>query len=425
MSNKIVDISGLERFFDNIKNYISGILSNKVDKVQGKDLSTEDFTTELKSKLSQVNILAEDAKTTIDDINKDTYIKYVVQSLTDTQKEQVRKNIGVNNKQDKLVSGTSIKTINGTSILGSGDITITADLSEYAKKTELSSVATSGSYNDLTNKPTIPSAVSESTVTNWGFTKNTGTVTGIKMNGSSKGTSGIIDLGTVITSHQDISGKQDVISDLATIRSNASKGATAVQPSTLATVATSGSYNDLTNKPTIPSAVTESTVTNWGFTKNAGTVTGIKMNGSSKGTSGIIDLGTVITSHQDISGKQDTLVSGNNIKTINGTSILGSGNIISGYKTVQHISESTISLSPNIYYIKDNSSSTLTITFNAAENNTIMNEYFIKFNTASSGTSVSLPNTIKWVDGQIPEFENDCTYQISVIDDLGVCVKFI
>lgn len=32
----------------------------------------------------------------------------------------------------------------------------------------------SGNYNDLSNKPTIPSAVTESTVANWGFTKNTG-----------------------------------------------------------------------------------------------------------------------------------------------------------------------------------------------------------------------------------------------------------
>jgi hypothetical protein len=31
---------------------------------------------------------------------------------------------GLNNKQDKLISGTNIKTVNGTSILGSGDITI-------------------------------------------------------------------------------------------------------------------------------------------------------------------------------------------------------------------------------------------------------------------------------------------------------------
>lgn len=55
-------------------------------------------------------------------------------------------------------------------------------------------------------------------------------------------------------------------------------------------------------------AVTESTVLGWGFTKNTGTVTSVavKMNGATKGTvtsSGTIDLGTVITAHQDISGK--------------------------------------------------------------------------------------------------------------------------
>ena len=106
----------------------------------------------------------------------------------------------------------------------------------------------------------------------------------------------------------------------------------------------SGDYNDLSNKPTIPAEVTESTVSNWGFTKNTGTyskpqngipktdlesavqtslgkadtalqsyteqytgtITGITMNGVSKGTSGVVDLGTVITQHQDISGKLDT-----------------------------------------------------------------------------------------------------------------------
>lgn len=38
----------------------------------------------------------------------------------------------------------------------------------------LSAVATSNSYNDLNDKPTIPSEVTESTVSGWGFTKNTG-----------------------------------------------------------------------------------------------------------------------------------------------------------------------------------------------------------------------------------------------------------
>lgn len=49
-----------------------------------------------------------------------------------------------------------------------------------------------------------------------------------------------------------LASKQDTISDLSTIRSGAAAGATAVQPGSLATVATSGSYNDLSNRPTIP-----------------------------------------------------------------------------------------------------------------------------------------------------------------------------
>jgi hypothetical protein len=70
-------------------------------------------------------------------------------------------------------------------------------------------------YAVLADPPTIPAAVTESTVSGWGFTKNTGTVTSVavKMNGATKGTvtgSGTIDLGTVITAHQDISGKANL-----------------------------------------------------------------------------------------------------------------------------------------------------------------------------------------------------------------------
>lgn len=46
--------------------------------------------------------------------------------------------------------------------------------------------------------------------------------------------------------------KQDTVSDLGTIRSGAALGSTAVQPADLATVATTGDYEDLLNKPTIP-----------------------------------------------------------------------------------------------------------------------------------------------------------------------------
>lgn len=56
-----------------------------------------------------------------------------------------------------------------------------------------------------------------------------------------------------------VEGKQDAISDIDSIRSGAEKGATAVQPSELARVATSGDYNDLNNKPAIPTKTSELT----------------------------------------------------------------------------------------------------------------------------------------------------------------------
>lgn len=56
-----------------------------------------------------------------------------------------------------------------------------------------------------------------------------------------------------------------------------------------------------------------------GYTSNTGTITGITMNGASKGTSGVVNLGTVLTAHQDISGKQDKLTAGTNIQINNNT----------------------------------------------------------------------------------------------------------
>lgn len=62
-----------------------------------------------------------------------------------------------------------------------------------------------------------------------------------------------------IASAQTWHNKQDAIADLETIRNGANAGATAVQPNALATVATSGDYNDLSNlpEPAVTQAVIE------------------------------------------------------------------------------------------------------------------------------------------------------------------------
>ena len=71
-----------------------------------------------------------------------------------------------------------------------------------------------------------------------------------------------------LTEHQDISGKQDVIADLATIRANAELGATAIQeiPDTYATKTYVAEQIEGINLPTVPTNVSE-------FTNDAGYLT--------------------------------------------------------------------------------------------------------------------------------------------------------
>jgi hypothetical protein len=146
-----------------------------------------------------------------------------------------------------------------------------------------------------------------------------------------------------------------------------------------------------------------------------------------------VDLGTVITSHQDISGKQDKLVSGTNIKTINGTSILGSGNItISGgssssgnvaYAEVNHgTSDTTFTLTSNTFHVWDEVAE-LTLTL-GEETYGMANEYLFQFASDTTATSLTLPDNIKWANDETPEIEGNYIYQISILKGLATFMKF-
>ncbi len=145
---------------------------------------------------------------------------------------------------------------------------------------DLAAVATSGSYNDLTNKPAIPAAQVQS---DWNATtgvaaiKNKPTIpTKVSQltNDSGFATTTAVNA-KVSTAQGDTNKNKAVITDAsgnittgtvssamitdgtivnADIASNAAIAASKIAG--LAAVATTGSYNDLANKPTIPPAIT-------------------------------------------------------------------------------------------------------------------------------------------------------------------------
>ena len=115
------------------------------------------------------------------------------------------------------------------------------------------------------------------------------------------------------------------------------------------------------------------------------------------------------------------------VKIDNVSKTPSSGVVDLGYinKRLSTSTSSSMTLSPNIYYRNTSTSlSTLTITLGSVSNTNIINEYFVEFTTSSSGTTVSLPSTIKWANGEAPTFEASTTYQISIVNNLGVVTKF-
>lgn len=103
----------------------------------------------------------------------------------------------------------------------------------------------------------------------------------------------------------------------------------------------------------------------------------------------------------------------------------GSDNLKVGDKPLTIVTSNSMSLSPNVYYRNTNTAlSSLTITLNSESDSTILNEYFVEFTTSSSGTTVSLPSNIKWMNEVTPTFEANKMYQISIVNNLGTYCKF-
>jgi hypothetical protein len=300
-------------------------------------------------------------------------------------------------KQDKI---TSSNKLSSSLIDGLG--------AAAAKAVDTAITANSTSTNLPTSK-----AVEDRINAHSGIDK-VGTVTGVKMNGTTKNpSSGVVDIGTVIT---DVSDKQDKITSSNKLAASLVSG--------LATVATSGSYNDLSNKPNIPTVnngkltiqkngtdvatftanqstnvtanitvpIKVSELTNdSGYTTNKGTVTSvsIKMNGASKGTvtsSGTIDLGTVITSHQNISGKLDKTTYEVN-KTINfgqdGALYVGKFKVYDTNVTCEVTSTTNVTYSGKLVIATQNYAiAQMTVYGDAA--NTVAPNFFVKPSTTSN-----------------------------------------
>lgn len=86
-------------------------------------------------------------------------------------------------------------------------------------------------------------------------------------------------------------------------------------------------------------------------------------------------------------------------------------------------SETTKTIDSNTYY-KWGTMTSLNISLNTNVDSSILNEYMFEFTSGSTPTTLSLPSSIKWLNGLSPIIEQNKTYQVSIINNLGIITMF-
>ena len=51
-------------------------------------------------------------------------------------------------------------------------------------------------------------------------------------------------------------------------------------------------------------------------------------------------------------------------------------------------------------------------------------EYLFEWTSGSSGTTLTMPSNIKWMNGTVPTFEADKKYQVSIVNNLAIAAAF-
>lgn len=286
--------------FDTVSNSSTGGGGGGTVDAYTKEEADNKFAT--KTELTNVQTVANDADTKVD-------------ALT-PRVEGVETSLG--NKQDTLVSGTNIKTINNQSILGEGNI----EISDYYTKTEADEIfATTTQVNhqaaDISALQTDMRGKQATLVSGENIkTINSESILGtgdIQISGVSEEQAQ--EIAKIPTLETDMMGKQDTLvsgTNIKTINGESVLGEGNIE---------------VAKKTDIPS--TDNLATKDELTA----VETVANNADAKADAATSRIESVETS---LSNKQDTLVSGTNIKTVNSQSILGEGNIeVSGVSEEQ------------------------------------------------------------------------------------------
>ena len=280
---------------------------------------------------------------------------------------------------------------------------ITSAISGKADTDSLADVATSGSYTDLTNKPSIPSKTSD-------LTNDSGFLTTHQDISGKQDKSNIVTSWSVTTSDAKYPSEKLVKSDLDKkvdkvngkgLSTNDYDNTAKNTVDNLATVATSGSYNDLSNKPTIPTVVDVVADNNANAVSSNAVYDAVALKASSA------DLATVATSgsYNDLTDKPSLGDFGGAIDVIK------KATAESGYAATYEITQSGVKVGASINIPKDflvKSASVQTVsTANTPVNGYVVGDKYLDFVINTKDSSESNEHIYLLVSDLVDVYEAD------------------
>ena len=259
-----------------------------------------------------------------------------------------------------------------------GYLTEHQSLTGYVKDSSLATVATSGNYNDLSNKPTIPTVDTTLSTTSNNPVQNKVISEALSSGISSLSTSFSTELdkkvdketGKGLSTNDYTDDDKTKVANAITSHQDLSAYA---KSSSLAKVATSGSYSDLSDTPTIPTVPIKVSA----FTNDVG----------------------YLTSHQDISGKANVM----------------------SFVTNSSATPSVTLAFNQITELTSTAITSISVTLPTAPTTNVgkTQEAILRFVTPSTAPTITFPSGIRWAGGSAPSIEASTYYEVSIVYVLG------
>ncbi|MBO7230464.1 MAG: hypothetical protein J6V20_03510 [Bacteroidaceae bacterium] len=95
----------------------------------------------------------------------------------------------------------------------------------------------------------------------------------------------------------------------------------------------------------------------------------------------------------------------------------------SGAISIINHTETTVSIMPNVMNVWGEVNN-LNLSLVEPADKSLVNEYMIQFASGEIATTLTLPESIKWVNNNIPLIATNKIYQISILNGLAVCLEF-